>query len=93
MAYNTSVQSTTGYTPFYLMFGRKARIPADVMFGTNTTAEQTTNEYAANLRAKLQASYHQVREHFNAKHVRQKDFYDQRVHGKPYVEGDFVWLH
>ena len=31
-AYRTSIQETTGATPFSLMFGREARLPIDLMF-------------------------------------------------------------
>ena len=31
-AYNNSVNKTTGYTPFYLLFGRKGKLPIDLMF-------------------------------------------------------------
>ena len=33
MAYRTSIQESTGATPFSFMFGREAHLPIDVMFG------------------------------------------------------------
>ena len=28
-----------------------------------------------------------------ASHVRRKDYYDKRVHGRPFAVGDLIWLH
>ena len=93
MAYNTSVQSTTGYTPFYLMFGRQARIPADVMYGTDRPPDFTPAEYTAELRANLEEAFQVVRVNTGASQQWQKALYDDKVHGKPFAVGDRVWRH
>ena len=94
MAYNTSVHPTMGYTPFALMFGRQARMPIDIMYGTpaETTDPQFHSEYATQLQQQLQTAYEFVREKTGQKLERQKEFYDRKVHGKPFSVGDLVWL-
>ena len=93
MAYNTSVHPTTGYTPFYLMFGRQARMPIDIMYGTPTPQALPYAEYAEKLHQDLESAYRQVRVQLGHKLGRQKDLYDRKVHGRPYECGDLVWLH
>eukprot|EP00731_Ephydatia_muelleri_P006147 Em0003g395a len=92
-AYNTSVHPTTGYTPFFLMFGRQARLPLDLMTGTGGSKDRSYGEHAQNLKESLQDAYDTVRNTAGMQQQRQKDLYDKRAHGKPYIIGDYVWLH
>ena len=57
MTYNTSVHSSMGFTPFYLMFGCQANLPIDLMYGTGDSTELQDHDYAENLKKGLQRAY------------------------------------
>ena len=63
------------------------------MYGTGPCDTFTTGEYVCNLRKTLHDAYAIVRERCRVEHMRQKSFYDEKVHGKSYNVGDMVWLH
>ena len=96
MAYNSSVHSTTGYTPFFLMYGREARLPIDIVYGVPAQQQQdetTCSTYASSMRKTLERAYERVRIKLSTGHKVQKQLYDKRVHGNEYQEGELVWLH
>ena len=91
--YNTSVHPGTHYTPFFLMFGRQARLPVDVAFGLPPNSEASHNTFAASLRTTLQEAFESVRTDLGHHLKRQKEIYDVKAHGQPYEKRDVVWLH
>eukprot|EP00731_Ephydatia_muelleri_P034801 Em0078g1a len=76
-----------------LAYNSSAKLPIDLMYGTNQMEPNTTSEYARCLKDALQEAYALVRERCQAEHKRQKELYDQKVHGKPFSPGELVWLH
>ena len=93
MAYRSSVHEATKYSLFFLMFGRKVRLPVDATFGCCPDEQANAPEYVAAVRSSLETAHDIVRQNLNEAQRRQKDYYDSRVSGDPYSAGDRVWLH
>ncbi|KAK3736572.1 hypothetical protein QZH41_003146 [Actinostola sp. cb2023] len=90
LAYRSSTHSSTGYTPFELMFGRQVRIPLDVMMGEVAETECSYSDFVSDLRDKLVQAYHDVRQNLRGAQCRQKDAFDKGVKGKSYQPGDLM---
>ena len=93
MAYNSSKQSTTGYSPFFLMFGREAHLPVDLLYSCDFDLPlKDLPSYVQNLRNTLTAAFTKVCQHVGNRLERQQEFYNKQVHGNPHEPGTLVWL-
>ena len=63
LAYRTSVQETTGTTPFQLMFGRNPRLPEDIQYSLPVQSHDSVTQYTIVLKGRLQRSYQAVIKH------------------------------
>ena len=92
-AYNCTVNETTGYSPYFLMFGRHARLPIDVAFGTDPGVRQsdkTPSQYVKELKEKLQYAYDMAKANAQKSSEKNKKTYDTRARAVQLEPGDRV---
>ena len=63
-AYSYTVSSVTGFSPYFLMFGRTPKIPLDVETGVTLVGQEQESyqNYAKKLQARLKWAYQKVQE-------------------------------
>ena len=94
-AYNCTQNSATGFSPYYLMFGRQPCLPVDVALGLapHTITEPNTSKFIPKLREHTKWAYEKA-ETFQAKEAqRHKCNYDKRSRAAALEVGDTVLVH
>lgn len=93
-AYNCTKCDSTGYSPYYLMFGREARLLVDLWFDTGLDAVETAchSRYVKKLKEDLKKAYKLASEASNQRHLRNKCHYDKKVGFQSVEIGDKVLL-
>ena len=92
-AYNCTKHDNTGFSPYYLMFGRHPRIAVDLALGRESeTVPMAPDRYIANLKTSLKRAYELVETNINQSQADQKKHYDRRIRGAVLEVGDRVLI-
>lgn len=80
-AYNATFHDTTGYSPFFLMYGRHPRLAIDAFLGLSPDTLSAVNqtEYVRKLRERLDFAYKTAREAAKRSTAQHKRYYDLKV--------------
>ena len=74
----------------FLMFGRKARLPIDIVCGTAQPDDHPVDSFVNYMSVVLENAYHNDHNSMGLKQDLQKELYDRKWHGEFYQAGDLV---
>ena len=83
-AYNFTRNAATGYSSYYLLFGRKPRLPIDVDFGLKKGDQQvppSKSSYVTQLTRRLRFSHKKAKQVASRQQARHKGLYNKRCKG------------
>ena len=73
MAYGSAVQSSTGFTPYLLLYGKEMRLPLDIIYRLPSPNLSRT-QYAQEIRRVLKRAYDTARSKLQLSHESQNDY-------------------
>ena len=91
-SYNATRHESTGYSPYFLMFGRHPRLAVDAYLGLSSEDEPIASKehYATKLKKRLQFAYKTASREAEKSAARHKDIYDSKVRESTLDIGDRV---
>ena len=90
---NSTQHDTTGFSPYYLLFGREPRLPIDLLLpGSETTGAKTFTGYIEGLREQLKHAHQVVQAWLKEKGEASQKWYAKKVRGATLQPGDQVLL-
>ncbi len=93
LAYNSSIQETTGVTPSMMMLGREMNLRVDLAMGKpadNMIMSET--DYAYQLEQRLAKTHEFARANLDIASHRMKRQYDRNTNYRVYETGEAVWV-
>ena len=81
-AYNATPHSPTGYTPYYLLFGREPKLPVDILLGEEQPSEDPPNSvdaWLATHKSRLRDAYQKAGERLQQAAQNRKALHDKKT--------------
>ena len=94
LSYNSMRSAVTGYSPHFLLFGRRPRIPVDYQFPTTRDPPHKTKfeESVADLQKRLKEAFEMARCLTSEEAVKQQRYYDRKAGAVALQPGDVVMV-
>ena len=93
-AYNCTRSNATGYSPYYLLYGRAPLLPIDIGFGVKIPelADSISENYIKKLKNRIEWAYRKAAEVSQKEKQRAKLHFDKKVKCSKLHEGDIVMV-